>query len=121
MSIINGYEANSRIIYGLISFLLVIGFSGVHRVCGWLWNLFGQLGKASYSIYLTHFIFIGIIYKILEMTGSFHKIPVWLIYFSLSVFGIIGGMFVSHTIEYPLMQGIKNYFSHIRRNKQISY
>lgn len=108
--LINGYSSSARIYYGLSSFLMVLGFACVKEIKGRIGISLNSLGSASYSIYLTHLIFIGIFYKILETTGLFLHLPIWLTYLTLSTAGIVGGIFVSRFIEYPLMRFVKNHF-----------
>lgn len=110
LSLINGYTSGARLAYGLSSFLMILGFVGVRKIDGYVGITLNTLGTASYSIYLTHLIFIGIIYKVLEFTGLFSQSPDWFTYMILSISGIIGGIYVSKLIEYPLMHFVKSFF-----------
>jgi len=110
LNLINGYTSGARLAYGLSSFLMILGFVGLRKIDGLIGITLNTLGTASYSIYLTHLIFIGIVYKVLEFTGLFSQPPDWFIYIILSISGIIGGIFVSKFIEYPLMRFVEHFF-----------
>jgi peptidoglycan/LPS O-acetylase OafA/YrhL len=90
--------------------LVVVGLTAVRPSGGTLGKGFGMLGSASYSIYLTHLTFIGIVYKASEITGVFGKVPVPLMYLVLSVSGIVGAIVISRLVEYPLMRGVRARF-----------
>lgn len=109
------FDKNShmaRWAYGLSSMLIVIGLASAGEVNNkTMSNILTELGSASFSIYLTHFIFIGIIYKILEISGFFTLFYTWLTYALLSASGIIGGIVISRYIEHPLTNLTRNYLS----------
>lgn len=99
----DGYAGTGRFIYGLPAALVILGVAESDRQ-GLLDvpTLLRELGRASYSIYLFQFIFIGIVWKIAERTGvSFPHIAVFL---ALVGAAIAGGIVVSRLIEYPLMR-----------------
>ena len=112
------YEINSiyaRLGYGLSSMMMVIGLAGLREVKNRkVSEILGVLGSASFSIYLTHLIFIGITYKIFEMTGLFASLYVWVTYLLLSFSGIFGGIIISKFIEHPLTDLTRIYISRVK-------
>lgn len=107
---LDGYGHAARIGYGLSAMLLVIGLASVRLGEGAWSRGFAVLGTASYSIYLVHLTFIGVMYKITEFTGFFRAAPVPLTYVLMSASGILGGLIVSRFVEYPLMRILRSRF-----------
>lgn len=109
----NMFDKNShmaRWAYGLSSMLIVIGLASASELNNKRTsNLLSGLGLASFSIYLTHYIFIGIMYKALELSGLFTLFYTWFTYALLSASGVIGGIVVSRYIEHPLTNLTRNY------------
>lgn len=119
LGVVDGYHQSAQIVYGLSAMLMVVGLASTESVgILRLPSLMGKLGAASYSIYLFHLPFIGVLYKILALSGLLARLPVGLIYLVLVTGGVTGGMLVSRVIEYPLMelirQGFSRYRGHIR-------
>jgi len=108
LAIFDGYAPSAQVAYGLSAMLIVIGIASS--------NLHGQLeaprfltklGAASYSIYLLHLPCIGIIYKLLAVTGLLAHLPLGLLYLLLSVASILLCSAASRLIEYPLMDFVR--------------
>jgi len=109
LNLFDGFASNGRLAYGLSSILIVLGLARKNKKDHWITTkIASTLGSASFSIYLTHLIFIGIVYKILEITGIFTELPVWFIYLLLSASGICGGILISRLIEYPMIAFVRN-------------
>jgi peptidoglycan/LPS O-acetylase OafA/YrhL len=111
----NGYADFSRAIYGLPSVLIILGAAeasrdGVNKVP----RLLGMLGKASYSIYLFQFVFLGALWKILTSTKLALVIPHDLSFLLLSLASVAGGVLTSRYVEYPLMNFARNSIGKIR-------
>lgn len=104
----DGYAPIARLIYGVSSMIVVLGLVSCHMDAGNLSTVLRRLGAASYSIYLTHFIFIGVFYKLSVMFGVFAKVPDWMMFLILSGASVAGGIAISTFIEYPLMRLVKN-------------
>lgn len=103
--LLNGYGDLARLAYGLPSALIVIGTAeasrqGLLAVPGFLRGL----GAASYSIYLFQFVFIGIAWKLSLATGLDRLLPPAVIFVLLAASGVAGGVLISRTVEYPLIQ-----------------
>lgn len=113
----NGYTNTSKLAYGMSSTLIVIGLAGAN-VSGQLQppNALVHLGKASYSIYLLHLPCIGIIYKLLTISGLKAAMHVDLIYLVISVGSILMCMVASAYVEYPLIAAIRKGNAVVRRS-----
>lgn len=101
---LNGYAPHARLIYGIPAMLIVGGVAeldrrGQLRVAA----LPRMLGAASYSIYLFQFVFIGVAWKALTLTGLADRAPVWLSYPVLAFAGIAGGLAMHRWVELPLL------------------
>lgn len=106
--LIDGYANPARFIYGSSSALTVLGAveagrSGLVVVPGTL----RTLGTASYSIYLFQFIFIGILWKIWLLAGLDRLMPPIACFPLLVAGALLGGVFASRLIEYPLMNLVR--------------
>ena len=112
------YDINSiyaRLGYGLSSMMIVVGLAGMGEMNKTkISKALSILGSASYSIYLTHLIFIGILYKILELSGLFLSFYVWFTYLLLSLSGILGGVIISRLIEHSLTDLTRVYISRVK-------
>lgn len=110
---LNMYDKNSvfaRCAYGISSTLIIIGLATAGEIKNKrVLKIATILGSASFSIYLTHYIFIGIIYKLLEISGLFTSFYVWFTYLLLLASGIAGGVIISHYIEHPLTELTRRY------------
>lgn len=100
----NGYEPPARLYYGFSSVLIVIGLANIQLKESSFYKYLLSIGSASYAIYLTHYIFIGGLYKIMEWTQVFEKSPVILTFALFVTFSVIGGIIFSKMIEYPVMK-----------------
>lgn len=105
---IDGYADFSRLIYGIPAALILLGIVESDRQ-GLLTipAILQKLGRASYSIYLFQFIFIGAAWKLCQILGLERKMPPLLGFFLLAGIGIAGGHVTSDWIEYPLMRLIR--------------
>lgn len=109
--LVNGYSDSMRLIYGGAASLLIAGCASRKHAKTKIPNWLKHLGSASYSIYLFQFIFIGITWKMLSFLELNQPIFSTPIFIALSFAGILGGVFISRTIEYPTMKVIRSYLS----------
>ena len=103
-NLIDGYAEVSRLIYGPVAALIVLGVAAAGRkgliaVPTWLQTL----GTASYSIYLFQFVFIGLLWRLWLVAGLDGKLPGIACFPVLAVAGVAGGVAMSRLVEYPLM------------------
>ncbi len=104
MNWIYGYGQLARLCYGLSSGAIILGGAGASRsAVVQLPALLQTLGSASYSLYLFHFIFVGLFWKTLIATGWNMKLSPLISCPICIVFTIVGGVLVSRLVEYPLI------------------
>lgn len=108
---IDGYANWVRLPYGLASALLIAGCAAAGRTATQLPGWLSAAGSASYSIYLFHLIFIGVAWKLCGKLGLAGTTFAHLDFFLLSAAGILGGIWISRLIEYPLMDWIRRRLS----------
>ena len=104
---VNGYGQWMRLAYGAASALLVAGCASAGKCHVALPAWLRALGSASYSIYLFQFVFIGVLWKV---SSAFDWQGVWVPhveFFVLSLGAVLGGIWVSRFVEYPLMGWIR--------------
>ncbi len=71
-------------------------------------RLIYQLGTVSYSIYLSHIIFINVIYMLLLKAGVYHLLPEVLV-FTLAVAGAVScALIIGFAVELPLVGRLKS-------------
>lgn len=98
---LDGYNPPARMAYGVPAALIVAGLAAQNRPMP---PFLVKLGAASYSIYLFQFCFIGVAWqalRALKIAPCTATIP------ALASCAIAGGLLVSMTLEYPLMQTIR--------------
>ena len=116
--LLDGYADSARAAYGLPAAMIIIGLAeasrrghvpGGHVPGGHVPvpALLGRLGKASYSIYLFQFVFIGVLWKFELATGLAARLPVPINFAVLSAAAVGGGVLLSALVEYPLMRMIR--------------
>ena len=108
VGLFDGYGNIAKLIYGLSSMLIVIGTASAN-ISGRLEapKFLTRLGGGSYSIYLLHLPCIGIIYKLLAITGVLPAIPLSFLYLILSASAVVICIVISKIIEYPMMSAIR--------------
>jgi exopolysaccharide production protein ExoZ len=101
--VIGGTPISYTIMFGIPSFLLVLGSAALEteRTVRWPKALV-FLGNASYSIYLTHALFINVFTLILRRLNLLEGYPVFSLLL-MAVLAIIGGTTVYQLIERPLL------------------
>lgn len=106
---IESYGMFTRLAYGLPCTLIVLGAAEAsRRGNARVPPILRILGSASYSLYLFHFIFIGLAWKLLLASGFAAAInPVIGCVISV-VIAMLGGVMVSRLAEYPLMHFIRD-------------
>jgi len=70
--------------------------------------LMASLGGASYSIYLTHLICLGIAWQIMLRLHLASVLPLWAHFLILFTCAATGGWILSVTIEHPVMSLVRN-------------
>jgi len=106
--IMNGFNETARVVYGLAFTLLLIGAVQKERKIDFnIPNIALFLGRSSYSIYLTHLIIGGIVFKLFMITNLINILPIPLSAFLVVFFAIIGGCILSHYVEMPLTKKIR--------------
>ncbi len=106
--VLDGYASEGRFAYGIPSALIILGLVETERThrpviaAPFLW-----LGSASYSIYLFHLTCLGLFYKLWVAAGLLAACPLWISYWAIVVAGLLGGIGISRTVEYPLMRMIQ--------------
>ena len=109
MDILDGTQSIARLPYGIFSMLILMGLVEYERSEGLkIPNFFILIGEASYSIYLMHLFFIGIVYKVISVAGGLKIMPVWSIYIILFIAAILGGTLFSILAEKPSIQATRN-------------
>ena len=104
----DGYASLSRLIYGCPAAMIVLGAAAAERGDSIkVPRLFKILGTASYSIYLFQFVFIAIAWKLWLAVGLDETMPHITSFPVLAAAGLIGGVFASRWVEYPLMGWIR--------------
>jgi len=106
--IMDGFADSSRLVYGPAAALIVLGAAEAGRR-----NLITvpmvlqTLGRASYSIYLFQFVFIGLLWKLWLTAGLDGKMPHTASLPLLAIAGVAGGIVMSQMVEYPLMKLVR--------------
>lgn len=105
LGMVDGYASSAHIFYGAGAMLAVMGLAHAEAAGALpVPPLLRRLGAASYSIYLFHLPCIGIVYKVLAVSGLLARLPVGVTYGLLVAGSVTGGVLVSTLIEYPLMK-----------------
>ncbi|WP_423822528.1 acyltransferase [Salinisphaera sp. SPP-AMP-43] len=107
--LIDGYGAMARIYYGVASMLLITGMVSWERQgTVYIPRLGKLLGRSSFSIYLSHLFFAGIVYKALAVAGVLAILPYYV--GALLVISLVLGLAVlcSVCIELPLTRKTRN-------------
>ncbi len=101
---VTGSASTTHLAYGLASMLSVLGVveleqrHRLHAPQALLW-----LGRASYSLYITHLLSIGAIWQLLVLCRLETALPIWS-EFALFVTGaMLVGLAVSRAVEMPLI------------------
>lgn len=104
----DGYAPFARLAYGLPSTLVVLGAAEASRRGGARVPAALQtLGAASYSLYLFHFLLIGVAWKLWLAAGLAETVPPGIGFVLFSTVAIVGGVMISRAVEYPLMHVIR--------------
>jgi peptidoglycan/LPS O-acetylase OafA/YrhL len=106
--LLDGYADSARAVYGLPSAMIIAGLAEASR-SGHVPvpALLRRLGKASYSIYLFQFVFIGLLWKCELAAGLATWLPVPVNFVLLATGAVVGGLMLSTMVEYPLMRMIR--------------
>lgn len=108
--VLDGYGDLARVAYGVPAMLTVLGLAaadqaGRLRVPGWL----AAMGSASYSIYLFQFVFIGIVWQILQRFGMGTSLPTLSVFAILAAAALGGGMLMRRAVERPLLARVRDH------------
>jgi peptidoglycan/LPS O-acetylase OafA/YrhL len=100
----DGYAGFARLVYGTSSVLLLAGAAELSRsTTAELPGVLRVLGSASYSLYLFHFLFIGMAWELWRKCGLDATVSPAAGFVVFSAVALAGGILVSRLIEYPLM------------------
>jgi peptidoglycan/LPS O-acetylase OafA/YrhL len=107
----DGYTSFARLAYGLPSAMILLGgVEASRRGNAHVPGLLRTLGSASYSLYLFHFIFIGVLWKIWLAAGLGATLSPVIGAAVFAFVAIAGGIVMSRLVEYPLMRFIRQPF-----------
>ncbi len=101
----DGFGTWARVIYGVPAAVLVAGLAGAERA-GRPIRMAGlsRLGRASYSIYLFQFVFIGALWQALLVTGVAPQLPHVVLFALLAAAALGGGLAMGRLVEQPLLR-----------------
>jgi peptidoglycan/LPS O-acetylase OafA/YrhL len=106
--VLDGYADIGRLAYGLPSVMIVLGAAAADRDRRLrVGKLLRAFGRASYSIYLFQFVFIGLAWRAMVVSGLSGVLPTLADFFVLAGCGIAGGVVMSRCVEYPLMRWLR--------------
>lgn len=108
--LLDGYGFWARLAYGVPAALLLAGVAGADLArrplrLGWL----SRLGTASYSLYLFQFVFIGLAWRSLQVTGlqeRLHPVPAFVL---LAAAATAGGLAVNRLVEQPILRRVRTW------------
>jgi peptidoglycan/LPS O-acetylase OafA/YrhL len=104
---VNGYVPWMRLTYGSSAAIFIAGCAVAGKAQTLIPEWMRALGSASYSIYLFQFVFIGVLWKLSSAIGLKAD---WVPHFEFVLFSagaLLGGVWVSRAVEYPLMGWIR--------------
>lgn len=106
---INGKALLAHFLYGISSALLIIGAVLCEQKYNVRIHSFGRsIGSSSYSIYLTHGIFIGVFYKALSIIGFVDNVPLVISATLIVILTIASAINISKYVEIPLTKKIRS-------------
>ena len=121
MAVMDGYAIPARFAYGLSSMIILLGIVEVERMGSLKANGFSIiLGKSSYSIYITQFIFIGIIWNFIVITDLKSRISPEITYLLIVAIAICFSIITSMLIERPLMKLMRRWIDRFYPNTAAS-
>jgi exopolysaccharide production protein ExoZ len=102
---LNGYGPLARFAYGLPAALIVLGGAEASRRSNVrVPSILRILGGASYSIYLFHFMLMGILWQFWLKGGLDKIVPTSIGFVVFALGAIAAGVVISRLVEYPLMR-----------------
>ncbi len=112
ITMIDGYGEIARLLYGIPSMGILIGLAdpNIKWRYGKLLRLMSLLGASTYSVYLFHLFFIGLLFLVLKTLIPGILAHVWLLYFPTVLISIAGGVIVSKLIELPVLRYTKSIY-----------
>ena len=109
--VLNGHSPEARVYYGLsfafILFAIVNNESHFNKPP----KLLLELGQSSYAIYLLHYFFGGILFKLFEVTKVNELLPIWLSAITLLSITVACSHYTSKKIEIPLSKFVRKKLS----------
>lgn len=102
---LDGYGNGGRLAYGMAAAIMVLGIAEADRqdLLRVPWVL-RTLGRASYSVYLFQFVFIGTAWQALRALHLDQPLPPVLVFLALALAAVGGGVAMSGWVEHPLMR-----------------
>lgn len=105
---LDGYGHLARALYQVPAAMIVPGLAAAERARKLpIPALLRRLGAASYSIYLFHFLLIGIAWRVMVAVGLDRMLPVAALFALLALAALGGGVLISTWIEYPLINAVR--------------
>lgn len=92
-------------VFGLGAAIAIVGFAKLERLGRVrVWRWLEHLGDASYSIYLTHFLIISLLAKIVLRADAIMHVPALGWFFSVSALSLLVGICFYYSVERPLLR-----------------
>lgn len=106
--LMEGHRVAGRFAYSIPAALMIAATAAREQEVGLaVPGLLRVCGSASYSIYLFQFVFIGMAWQMLLLTGLAHRLAPTLIFVVLAGAAVIGGIGMSYWVEKPLLRLIR--------------
>lgn len=108
-TVLTAHGDAGRVLLGLGSAAMIIALAGIDH--HGLWRApraLSLLGSASYSVYLTHIIFISVTYSLLRVAGLYHRLPELLVYVIAVVVAVGASTALGLLVELPLVARLKH-------------
>lgn len=107
--LLHGTSTFARYAFGISASILVAGIAAAEitgRRIGFA--ALDRLGNASYSLYIWQFVFIGLVWQMLLGASLERQIPHWMVFCTLAIGGIGGGLMAHYVVERPLTRLVRN-------------
>ncbi|EKK7725622.1 acyltransferase [Cronobacter sakazakii] len=104
--VFNFIKADRIFLFGVPAMIIIMAASVTSNSGGFLFKVLHKVGDASYSIYLFH-IYFGLVLHQSVITNYGHTTAVQCIAIICVLMAIISGIFISKTVEKPILQYFK--------------
>jgi exopolysaccharide production protein ExoZ len=107
--ILNGYQKWARVSYGFaFAFILFGALAEEKKRSKAIPSLFLKLGSASYSVYLLHLFFGGIIFKVFSILGLHDVLPIFVSAILTISITVYLAYLTSKMVEIPISKFVRN-------------